>query len=582
MSLENIFNNVLDMSITASYVAIAVIIIRFIIKKAPKSFTFAIWIAVLFRLVCPISFISNFSVFNLINRDSFRKIGELSHTIIANNTTIYQWLGNNFVYLVSSLWMIGIQILIVYFIISYIKTYFRIKTSTLYNENIYESDQIDTAFVFGLIKPKIYIPVNLTENEKIYIIEHEKVHIKRRDYLTKIIAFLILIIHWFNPIMWISFILMTRDMEMSCDERVMKNLGEDIKTNYSYSLLNLAVNKGNAFNIPISFSENNIKSRIENISNYKKNKKGFVLIITLVIVVFTVFLMSNPKNTNVDNSKSLIKNIQELKKDSQNKNVLVKNIRDITDFKWDYLYSFEPYTSKEDIEKAIGFKSDKIKESVNEGTNQVIFTKGNEIVCYIYGYADDSAYFDFSSLYNNSSILNKYEDVLSLDSVKYVRLSSKGNHPFLLTQFDNLQMSYMVEASQKQVASARKAKDNYNYDRVFISNNNIAIEKKNVSKEEIAKILYEENIRLKTYFNKDEKSMISDYRIKNVKLDEIKNNNNFIVAMDFDLQLAKGYEKYDAGNGTQTSNRWTVDKYNLLNIEKLDKDIYLIEGTYTG
>ena len=259
MLLENLFSNVLDMSITASYVVIAVIIIRFIIKKAPKSFSFAIWIPVLFRLVCPISFISNLSVFNFINRDSFRKIEGVSQSItvnntisnirsgqvsdniagnavtnIANNTTLSQGIGNNFMYLVSILWMIGIQILIVYFIVSYIKTYSRIKTATLYNENVYESDQIDTAFVFGLIKPKIYIPVNLTESEKIYIIEHEKVHIKRKDYVTKIIAFLILIIHWFNPIMWISFILMTRDMEMSCDERVMKNLGEDIKTNYSY------------------------------------------------------------------------------------------------------------------------------------------------------------------------------------------------------------------------------------------------------------------------------------------------------------------------------------------------------------
>ena len=210
---------------------------------------------------------------------------------------------------------------------------------------------------------------------------------------------------------------MTRDMEMSCDERVMKNLGEDIKTNYSYSLLNLAVNKGNTFNIPLSFSENNIKSRIENVLNYKKPKKWFILIIALAIVASTVFLISNPKNNDVDNSKSLIQNIQTLKKDSQNRNVLIKNIGDITDFKWDYVYSFEPYTSKENIEKAIGFKSDKIKESVNEGTNQVIFTKGKEVVCYIYGYPDDSVYFDFSSLYNYYSISNKYADVLSMDSV---------------------------------------------------------------------------------------------------------------------------------------------------------------------
>ena len=393
MLLENLFSNVLDMSITASYVAIAVIVIRFIIKKAPKSFSFAIWIPVLFRLVCPISFISNLSVFNFINRDSFRKIEGVSQSItvnntisnirsgqvsdniagnavtnIANNTTISQGIGNNFMYLVSILWMIGIQILIVYFIVSYIKTYSRIKTATLYNENVYESDQIDTAFVFGLIKPKIYIPVNLTESEKIYIIEHEKVHIKRKDYVTKIIAFLILIIHWFNPIMWISFILMTRDMEMSCDERVMKNLGEDIKTNYSYSLLNLAVNKGNTFNIPLSFSENNIKSRIENVLNYKKPKKWFILIIALAIVASTVFLISNPKNNDVDNSKSLIQNIQTLKEESQNRNVLIKNIGDITDFKWDYVYSFEPYTSKENIEKA----SELIREAAAQGAQVIL------------------------------------------------------------------------------------------------------------------------------------------------------------------------------------------------------------------
>lgn len=139
---------------------------------------------------------------------------------------------------------------------------------------------------------------------------------------------------------------MTRDMEMSCDERVMKNLGEDIKTNYSYSLLNLAVNKGNTFNIPLSFSENNIKSRIENVLNYKKPKKWFILIIALAIVASTVFLISNPKNNDVDNSKSLIQNIQTLKEESQNRNVLIKNIGDITDFKWDYVYSFEPYTQK--------------------------------------------------------------------------------------------------------------------------------------------------------------------------------------------------------------------------------------------
>ena len=206
----------------------------------------------------------------------------------------------------------GIQILIVYFIVSYIRTHSRIKMATLYDENIYESDQIDTAFVFGLFRPKIYIPTNTTDQEKIYIIEHEKVHLRRKDYLIKIIAFLLLAVHWFNPIMWISFMLMTRDMEMSCDEKVMKNLGEDIRADYSYSLLNLAVNRGNTFNVPISFSENSIKSRIKNILGYKKPKKSVILIVVLLIVASTLFLISNPKNNDLDNSKSLVKNIEEI------------------------------------------------------------------------------------------------------------------------------------------------------------------------------------------------------------------------------------------------------------------------------
>ena len=326
MLLENIFKNILDMSITASYVAIVVIIIRFVIKKMPKSFSFALWIVVLFRLVCPISFISKLSLFNLINRDGFRKIDGVSKNITVNNSisnisttevsnnnaanyTVDNLVNNtqgfeiNFTQIVAILWIIGILILIMYFIVSYIKTYSRIKTATLCSGNIYESDQINTAFVFGLFRPKIYIPINLTNQEKIYIIEHEKVHLKRKDYLIKIIAFLLLAVHWFNPIMWISFILMDRDMEMSCDEKVMKNLGEDIRTDYSYSLLNLAVNKNNTFNVPISFSENSIKSRIKNILRYKKPKKSVILIVVLLIAVFTLFLISNPKDDRLDNKK---------------------------------------------------------------------------------------------------------------------------------------------------------------------------------------------------------------------------------------------------------------------------------------
>ena len=613
MLLENIFRNILDMSITASYVAVVVIIIRFIIRKAPKSFSFAIWIAVLFRLVCPISFISNLSIFNFINKDSFRKIEGISQNITVNNsisnistnrvsnniaeytvdnlvnntTNITQGIETNFMQIGAILWVIGIQILIVYFIVSYIKTYSRIKMATLYRENIYESDQIDTAFVFGLFRPKIYIPTNTSEQEKVYIIEHEKVHLRRKDYLIKIVSFLLLIVHWFNPIMWISFILMTRDMEMSCDEKVMKNFGEDIRADYSYSLLNLAVNRSSRFNIPISFSENNIKARIKNILGYKKPKKTVIFIAILVLASSILFLISNPKNNNLNNSKYLIENIKLLEQKSENDNVLVKDIGDLTDFKWDYLYNFSPYTSKENIEKAIGFKSNKIKESVNEGMNQVIFTKGKEIVCYIYGYPDDSVYFDFSNLYDNSKSYNKYANLSSVDSVKYIQLSSKGAHMFLLNKFDDsLKMSYMEEVlpqkTQIYSSDGKEIKQDYTYDKVLISSDNIAIVKKNTTEEEIAKTLFMENIKFKTMYYHDGDSIVSDCVIKNIKLNERLSSNKFRVEMNFDLKMAKGFEKFHAGNGTPKSDGWCVDKYNLLDIEKIDKDTYIISGSYTG
>lgn len=332
MLFENIFRNILNMSITASYVAIVVIFIRFIIKKAPKNFSFVLWIAVLFRLVCPISFMSKLSIFNFINQNSFRKMdgfsnnitinsdiydtgikqitnknisGYIGNNLSTNNLNIFHGLENNLLEITTILWIIGIQILIVYFIASYIDTYLRIRTATLYRENIFESDQIDTAFIFGLFKPRVYIPVNTTKKEKIYIIEHEKVHLKRKDYLIKIIAFFLLTIHWFNPIMWFSFILMSKDMEMSCDEKVMKNLGEDKKKDYSHSLLNLAVNKGNIFDVPLSFSESNITSRIKNILNYKTPKKSVLLTLTVVMITSTVFLISNPKNNILDEKVTL-------------------------------------------------------------------------------------------------------------------------------------------------------------------------------------------------------------------------------------------------------------------------------------
>ncbi|UZN01087.1 M56 family metallopeptidase [Lysinibacillus sp. MHQ-1] len=149
---------------------------------------------------------------------------------------IIVWIG-------SLIWITGIVILLLFSILSYLKILVKVRTATLVKDNIYETDQIDTPFVCGFLKPKIYIPIGMSDHELSYILLHEKIHIMRRDYLIKPFAFMLLIIHWFNPLMWLSYALMSKDMEMSCDESVVNKMGHQIKGSYSTSLLTLSVSK---------------------------------------------------------------------------------------------------------------------------------------------------------------------------------------------------------------------------------------------------------------------------------------------------------------------------------------------------
>jgi beta-lactamase regulating signal transducer with metallopeptidase domain len=196
-----------------------------------------------------------------------------------------------------TVWIIGILVLTAYSIISYIRVFMNLKTATLVNDNIFESDKIATPFVFGLIKPRIFIPIGLNEKDCPYILAHEQVHIKRLDYLIKPFAFLVLIIHWFNPVMWISFILMSKDMELCCDERVLKIMDNNAKGIYASVLLSFSL-KRSRFSIgsPLAFGESNIKSRIKNILAFKKHTFLTISIITVTIVALMMVLTANPKN----------------------------------------------------------------------------------------------------------------------------------------------------------------------------------------------------------------------------------------------------------------------------------------------
>ncbi|MEA4933843.1 MAG: M56 family metallopeptidase, partial [Lawsonibacter sp.] len=236
---------ILNMSITATFMALAVIFLRLLLRRAPKWISYALWGVVLFRLVCPFSFSSEFSLLGGIGAPSAESgvvsyIPEnLVHTATPQvnmifpgvNETINSSLPQGEEQLVADpleapaamatcLWLLGVAAMLVYSVTSYVLLKRRLSDATLLEGNVFETDAITSPFVCGLIKPRIYLPVGLPVPERGYVLLHERTHIRRRDYLVKPLAFLALSTHWFNPVMWLSFRLMCRDMEMSCDERV--------------------------------------------------------------------------------------------------------------------------------------------------------------------------------------------------------------------------------------------------------------------------------------------------------------------------------------------------------------------------
>ena len=324
--LDTVFMEILDMTKTASIVILFVVLARLILKRAPKIFSYVLWAVVLFRLVCPVSVELPVSAvpeldsvsdsYSLHNEDisvigasqaAYQAVGDVLNGGIdiqdvptnrideAGNTEYvkaYWW--EVWVLFGQYVWIAGILAMAVYSIVSYIKLRKRLIGAVLLKENIYLSDNIDSPFVMGLFRPKIYLPSVLSKDEQEYIILHEKHHIKRLDHIFKAVSFVALCIHWFNPLVWLSFVLSGKDMEMSCDEAVIKKMGADIRADYSASLLSLATGKRIVAGTPLAFGEGDTKGRIRNLAKWKKPAVWIIIIALIVSTVTAVFLIADP------------------------------------------------------------------------------------------------------------------------------------------------------------------------------------------------------------------------------------------------------------------------------------------------
>lgn len=314
-----LFPEMLDLNLTASIVILFVICVRQFLKGAPKIFSYALWGIVLLRLLVPVSIESSVSV--VPERTEFSSMVDVNDVLpsiewedarsreIRENTPPGQPMvltGTSVdpqVYL-SFIWLAGMVFLTVRSLLSYLGLRKRVKVSISFRKGIYIADDIDTPFVMGFLRPKIYLPGTLDPSEREYIIAHERHHIRRGDHIFKALAFLALTIHWFNPFVWAAFVLAGRDMEMSCDEAVIRKLGEDVRAEYSASLLNLATGQRLFAGTPLAFGEGDPTGRVRNLAKWKKPAFRVILICVIVCAVLAVCLLTDPSKDTSEETHS--------------------------------------------------------------------------------------------------------------------------------------------------------------------------------------------------------------------------------------------------------------------------------------
>ncbi len=319
--MENLFLKLLNMSITAGWLIIAVLILRFILRKAPKSISCFLWSLVGFRLVCPVSFESILSLIpsteTVPDDILYSKMPTINSGVSFLNSAVNPVISESLspdvtesvnpmqiiVFSASVIWIIGIVIMLLYTLISYLRLYRQTKESIILKSNIYFCDRIEAPFILGIIRPKIFLPSDMNENDIEYVVSHEKAHLKRCDHLWKPLGFFLLTLYWFNPIIWVAYIILCRDIELACDERVIKDTGEDYKKSYSTALINCSIPKKAIRACPLAFGEVGIKNRIKNVLSYRKPTFWIVLTGVILSIMLFVCFVTNPtemKITQID------------------------------------------------------------------------------------------------------------------------------------------------------------------------------------------------------------------------------------------------------------------------------------------
>lgn len=366
--LESVFLHVLDTGIFVSYLIAAIILVRLLFRNMPKNIRFIVWILAGICLVFPYSAESAYSLvpvrqhldtavmhsrnvtidtgIPVINESVSRYLQQYDIPVTSSANPPLAFI----VYVCARVWIFGMLIMAGYMLFSWWKLKRRLRTAVPQEietdgeaVKIYRSEKIESPFLFGMIHPKIYLPYSISDKDITYIIIHEVTHKKRRDYLIKPAGYLVLACYWFHPLVWVSYILMCTDMELACDEAVIKKLGAEYKKAYSQALLSCSVSRKSIAACPAAFGENNVKKRIRSILSYKKPAIWVIVLSSAVCAALVICFMTQktevvkkdvPNTSNIegivgksDESKSLLIK-QDTVKDGQNMKELQNTIED--------------------------------------------------------------------------------------------------------------------------------------------------------------------------------------------------------------------------------------------------------------
>lgn len=325
--MSNVFLKVVNMSISASWLVLVVLILRVILKKAPKWVNVLLWATVAVRLICPVSLESAMSLVpsaETISTEIMINSTPVIHsgvTLIDN--TVNPILDHSFmpepnnnvnplqilVSVLSTVWIVGIFVLLAYAAISYWRLCRQVSTAVLIRDNVFRSEYVTYPFVLGILWPKVYLPVELKKPDINYVVAHEYAHIRRRDYWWKPFGFVLLTVHWFNPLIWIAYVLFCKDIELACDEKVVKRMKRDDKAAYAQALLNCSDPRRRKIACPLAFGENGVKQRVKTVLHYKR--PAFLIIFSAVIicVVVAVCFLTNPASAKEQGEDSVASGI---------------------------------------------------------------------------------------------------------------------------------------------------------------------------------------------------------------------------------------------------------------------------------